>query len=97
MKIRDLHRDLAHAWPRSLTPAGARDPTDLVDNDARLIAVRILDGEGVLALNMLVHARRVVRRWDRPPSLRRVAEVLRAHLGRSIDALGPLDIPGYRD
>jgi hypothetical protein len=35
-----------------------------------------------------------VLRWDQPPSLRRVAGVLLAHLGRSITSLGDLDIPG---
>ena len=34
-------------------------------------------------------------RWYQPPSLRRVAGVLLAHLGRSVTSLGDLNIPGF--
>ena len=34
-------------------------------------------------------------RWNQPPSLRRLAGVLLANLGRSITNLGDLDIPGF--
>jgi hypothetical protein len=61
--------------------------------------VTILPGDGALAVE-IKHARDSdtgVLRWDQPRSgsLRRVAEVLLAHLGRSITSLGDLDIPGF--
>jgi hypothetical protein len=59
--------------------------------------VTILQGDGALAVE-IKHARDSdtgVLRWDQPPSLRRVAEVLLAHLARSITSLGDLDTPGF--
>jgi hypothetical protein len=54
-----------------------------VDERARVTGVTILEGDGSLALD--IQEARVshtcVLRWDRPPSLRRVAGVLLAHLG----------------
>jgi hypothetical protein len=62
-----------------------------------VIGATILQGDGALAVE-IKHARDShtgVLRWDQPPSLRRVAGVLLAHLGRSITSLGDLDIPGF--
>ena len=95
--MRDLCHGLAPAWPPLLARSPERDSIHLVDERASVTGVTILQGKSALAVE-ITHARDShtgVLRWDQPPSLRRVAGVLLAHLGRSITSLGDLDIPGF--
>jgi hypothetical protein len=95
--MRDLRHSLAPAWPPFLAKPPGRDSIHRVDERATVTGVTILQGEGALAVE-ITHSRDShtgVLRWDQPPSLRRAAGVLLAHLGRSIASLGDLDIPGF--
>jgi len=95
--MRDLRHGLAPAWPPLLARSPGRDSIHRVDERASVTGVTILQGDGALAVE-IKHARDSdtgVLRWDQPPSLRRVAGVLLAHLGQSITSLGDLDIPGF--
>ena len=97
MKMSDLRHGLAPAWPPFLARSTGRDSIHRVDERASVTGVTILQGDGALAVEIKQarDSHTGVLRWDQPPSLRRVAGVLLAHLGRSITSLGDLDIPGF--
>ena len=92
-----VHVDYAPAWPPFLAGSSGRDSIRRLDQRTTVTGVTILQGDGALAVE-IKHAREGrtgILRWDQPPSLRRVAAVLLAHLGRSITSLGDLDILGF--
>ena len=97
MRIRDLRHGLAPAWRPLLASSPGRDSTHRVDERVTVTGVTIVQGDGALAVEIKLagDSDTGVFRWDQPPSLRRVAGVLFAHLGQSITSLGDLDVPGF--
>jgi len=97
MRMRDLRHGLAPAWPPFLAKSPGRDSIHRVDERDSVTGVTILQGDGALAVEIKQarDSRTGMLWWNQPPSLRRVAGVLLAHLGRSITSLGDLDIPGF--
>jgi hypothetical protein len=108
VKIRDLTRqagsDTISAWPPRW--AGSFEPADTWDTMPRpgegvlesvmvLVLLMLLeDATTLLRLTMTFEAREYmgILRWDPPPALAAVESLLKANLGRKIQAIGELDI-----
>jgi len=96
MRIRDLHDGLVPAWPPYQGHSSSGHLNRRVDGRGHLAGVTVRERDGVLALDIQLARgpHLVILRWDRPQSLCQVAELLLAHLGRVVTALGDLEIPG---
>jgi hypothetical protein len=101
MKMRNLTRrsgiNTISAWPSrwapSLNPGDAWDTTPKA-GEGILESIRLLEASTLLQLTMKFEARIYsgLLSWDPPPSLTTVEHLLSANLGRSLQAIGDLDV-----
>lgn len=89
MKLRDLRYNGRAAWPPDWTVASVGTPGDVNEEEGILIGVRKAGVQGAVVLEVS-HEDRLyasVLLWEPPPPVERVAEVLRASIGRRLREL----------
>jgi hypothetical protein len=82
------------AWPLHWGPSTGLEHLATMPTNGVLESVERIEDSTLLKLTMRFEAREYVGMltWDPPPSIEAVEQLLQAHLGREIGAIGDLDV-----